>query len=259
MSNVVKMEKLERVVRITIDRPAVLNVLNLETLDDLIVAFEDVGADPEVRAVIITGSGERAFIAGADIKEMIKKTPDEARDFAKKGHLLCKTIEELREPVIAAINGVAMGGGCEIACSCDIRIAGDNARLGQTEVGLGISPGWGATVRLARIVGQGVAREMIFTGKLLSPEEALRVGLVNAVVPSDKLVEEALKVANTIAARAPIAVSLAKQSMNRALYLDTEAAYEVEADLFARCFTTQDQRAGMAAFVEKRRPEFEGR
>jgi enoyl-CoA hydratase len=169
VSNVVKVEKLERVVRITIDRPAVLNVLNLETLDDLIVAFEDVGADPEVRAVIITGSGERAFIAGADIKEMIKKTPDEARDFAKKGHLLCKTIEELREPVIAAINGVAMGGGCEIACSCDIRIAGDNARLGQTEVGLGISAGWGSTVRLARIVGQGVAREMIFTGKLLSP------------------------------------------------------------------------------------------
>ncbi len=259
LGNVVKVEKIEHVLRITIDRPEAFNALNSQILDELIAAFSAAGSDAEVRAVIITGTGERAFIAGADIKEMINKAPHEARSFAGKGHLLCKTIEDLQKPVIAAINGVALGGGCEIACACDIRISSDKARFGQPEVGLGILPGWGATVRLARIVGQGVAREMIFTGKRLYPEEALRVGLVNAVVPADGLAEEAMKVANSIASQGPFAVSGAKRSMNKSVYLDTDAACEVEMDLFGLCFSTLDQKAGMAAFIEKRQPEFQGR
>ncbi len=259
ISGVVKSEKIEHVMRITIDRPEAFNALNSQILDELTAAFSAAGSDDEVRAVILTGSGEKAFIAGADIKEMMNKAPHEARAFSGKGHLLCKTIEDLQKPVIAAVNGVALGGGCEIACACDIRIASDKARFGQPEVGLGIMPGWGGTVRLARVVGQGIARQMIFTGKPLKPEEALRVGLVNAVVPADGLAEEAMKLANAIAAQGPFAVSGAKRSMNKSVYLDTDAACEVEMSLFGLCFSTVDQKAGMAAFIEKRAPEFQGR
>ena len=255
----VKVDRLDQVLRITVDRPDVLNALNSETLGELVDALSAAASDPTVRAVIVTGAGDRAFIAGADIKEMSRKSPQEARRFAMEGHRLTRIVEEMDKPVIAAINGVALGGGCELAIACDIRIASERARLGQPEVNLGIPPGWGATFRLARIVGEGVAREMIFSGRQLSAEEALRVGLVNAVVPHDSLQEEALKLATTIASRGPVAVAYAKRSMNRARSLDSESAAELEMDLFALAFSTEDQREGMSAFIEKRPPNFQGR
>ncbi len=257
--NSVRVDRVEHILRITIDRPEVLNALNSETIGELTDVVNAVAADPEVRAVIITGAGDRAFIAGADIKEMSSKSPQQARLFARLGHRLVRTIEEMDKPVIAAINGVALGGGCEVALACDVRLASEKARLGQPEVGLGIMPGWGGTIRLARIVGEGRAREIIFLGKIVPAEEAYRIGLVNAVYPPEQLADEALKMATTMATRAPISVAYSKRSMNRARTLDGEAAAELEADLFALCFSTEDQREGMGAFVEKRTPNFAGR
>ena len=255
-SRFVRLERSDHVLRVVIDRQEAHNALNSEVLEELIEALSAAGADSGVRAVIVTGAGERAFIAGADIKEMSRKSPQEAREFAKKGHLLTRLVEEMDKPVIAAVNGVALGGGCELAIACDVRIASENAKFGQPEVNLGIPPGWGATVRLPRVVGEGVAREMVFSGKVLGAEEALKVGLVNAVVPPDKLDEEARKLASTIASRAPIAVGFAKRSMNRARALDSESAAELEADLFALSFSTEDQREGMDAFIGKRPADF---
>jgi len=255
----VKVDRMEYILRVTVDRPEALNVLNSETIGELTDAMIAAAADPETRAVILTGSGDRAFIAGADIKEMSTKGPQEARLFARKGHRLARTIEEMDKPVIAAINGLALGGGCELALACDVRIASQTARLGQTEVNLGIMPGWGGTVRLARIVGEGRAREMIFSGKILSAEEAYRIGLVNAVVPPEQLSDASLQLATTMASRAPLGVAYSKRSMNRVRSLDAEAAAELETDLFALCFSTEDQREGMGAFIEKRQPNFIGR
>jgi enoyl-CoA hydratase len=255
----VRVDRFDHVLRIVVDRKEAHNALNSEVLDELIEALSAAGASSEVRAVILTGAGERAFVAGADIKEMSRKSPLEGRNFAKKGHLLTRIVEEMDKPVIAALNGVALGGGCELALACDIRIASENARLGQPEVNLGICPGWGATIRLARIVGEGMAREMIFSGRVMTAEEAYRVGLVNQVVPGDKLEEEAMKLASTIASRGPVAVAYAKRSMNRARSLDSESAAELESDLFGLCFSTQDQREGMDAFMEKRPASFTGK
>lgn len=252
-------ERIGQVLRITIDRPEALNALNSQVLSQLAGALETAAADRDARAVILTGAGDRAFIAGADIKEMSTKSALEGREFARVGHRITRMIEEMDKPVIAALNGVAPGGGCEIALSCDIRIASEKARLGQPEVNLGVMPGWGGTVRLARIVGEGLAREIIFTGRLVAADEALRIGLVNAVVAPEKLAEEALQMATTIAGRAPLGVAYSKRSMNRARSLDTEAAAEIEADLFGLCFATEDQKEGMAAFIEKRPATFKGR
>lgn len=257
--SVVKVERLDQVLRLTVDRPEALNAMNSETVAELTEAASAAAADREVRAVVITGAGDRAFVAGADIKEMSSKSPQDARRFAQDGHRLTRILEEMDKPVIAAINGAALGGGCELAIACDVRIASEKARLGQPEVGLGIPPGWGATIRLARIVGEGVARELVFSGRVISAEEALRIGLVNAVFPPEKLAEESLKLASTMAGRSPIAVAYAKRSMNRARSLDAESAAELEADLFALCFSTDDQREGMAAFMERRAPNFVGR
>ncbi len=255
----VTMEGVDRVLRITINRPEAMNALNSEVLTQLSKALEEAAADRESRVVVITGAGDRAFIAGADIKEMSTKTPLEGQEFAATGHRITRIIEEMNKPVIAAVNGVALGGGCEVALACDVRIAGEKARLGQPEVGLGIMPGWGGTVRLARIVGEGIAREIIFTGRLVGADEALRIGLVNAVVPGEKVVDEAMQMAATIAGKAPLAVAYAKRSMNHARHADTISATEMEANLFGLCFATQDQREGMTAFVEKRQPQFQGR
>ncbi len=257
--NFVTTDRIEQVLRITINRPEALNALNSDVLVQLAAILEIVAADREAHAVVITGAGDRAFIAGADIKEMSTKSPQEGREFAKAGHRITRLIEEMDKPVIAAINGVALGGGCEIALACDVRIASEKARLGQPEVGLGIMPGWGGTVRLPRIVGEGIAREIIFSGRLVSAEEAQRIGLVNAVFPPEKLAEEVLQMATAIAGKAPLAIAYAKRSMNRARSLDTEAATELEADLFALCFSTEDQKEGMKAFVEKRQAGFKGK
>jgi len=252
-------DRVGQVLRITINRPDALNALSSEVLVQLAAALELAAADSEARAVVVTGAGDRAFIAGADIKEMSTKSPREGREFAKAGHRITRLIEEMDKPVIAAINGVALGGGCEVALACDVRLASEKARLGQPEVNLGIMPGWGGTVRLSRIVGEGIAREIIFSGRTVSAEEALRIGLVNAVFAPDKLAEEAVQMATTMAGRAPLAISYAKRSMSRARSLDTEAATELEADLFALCFATEDQKEGMAAFIEKRTASFQGR
>jgi enoyl-CoA hydratase len=255
----VRVDRFDHVLRIVVDRQQALNALNSELLDELIEVLSSAGASADARVVIITGAGDRAFVAGADIKEMSRKSPLEGRNWAKKGHLVTRMVEEMDKPVIAAVNGVALGGGCELALACDIRIASESARFGQPEVNLGIPPGWGATIRLARVVGEGVAREMIFSGKVIDAEEAYRVGLVNAVVPADKLEEEAMKLASTIASRGPVAVAYAKRSMNRARSLDSESAAELESDLMALCFSTQDQREGMDAFIEKRPANFTGK
>jgi enoyl-CoA hydratase len=252
-------ERIGQVLRITIDRPEALNALNSDVLLRLASIVEQAAEDREARAVVITGSGDRAFIAGADIKEMSTKSPQEGREFARVGHRITRLIEEMDKPVIAAINGVALGGGCEVALACDVRVASDRARLGQPEVNLGIMPGWGGTVRLARIVGEGIAREIVFSGRLVSADEAFRIGLVNTVYPPEKLAEESMQMAAGMAGRAPLAMAYAKRSMNRARSLDMEAAAELEADLFGLLFATEDQKEGMAAFIEKRSASFVGR
>ncbi len=257
--SLVKLERFDQVARVTVDRPDARNALNSELLAELTEAMAEAAADPDTRVVVFTGAGDRAFIAGADIKEMSQKSPEQGREFAKQGLRLTGIIEEMEKPVIAAINGVALGGGCELAIACDIRIAGDRAMLGQPEVKLGIMPGWGGTFRLARIVGEGKAREMIFTGRVLTAEEAHRIGLLNAVVPHERLPEEAMKLAGEMAAAAPIALAHAKRSMNRARSLDMDSALELETSLFALCFSTEDQREGMGAYIEKRTPVFHRR
>lgn len=258
-SSSVRVERLERVLRITVDRPDALNAINSETLSELTAAFSSAAWDVNVRAVIITGSGGQAFMGGASIKEMSWKSTQAARRFAREGHRLARLIEETEKPVIAAINGVALGGGFELALACDIRIAGDKARMGAPDIGLGICPGWGGTIRLARIVGEGFAREMVFSGRVISAEEALKVGLVNRVVPHEALSQEAIELASAMASQAPIAVAYAKRCMNSARSVEMDALSELEAGLFALCFSTDDQREGMAAFTEKRPPIFKGR
>jgi enoyl-CoA hydratase len=212
-----------------------------------------------VRVVVLTGAGERAFAAGADIKEMQEKGVDEARAWAGLGHEVCRLLETMPKPTIAAVNGVALGGGCELALACDLRYAAEGARLGQPEINLGVFPGWGGTQRLARVVGLGLAKELILTGRLLGAEEARERGLVSAVVPADTLLEHTLETARALAAKAPLALAAAKEATNRSLQGDLDAALEHEAASFGQLFGSDDQREGMTAFVEKREPRFHGR
>ena len=205
----------------------------------------------KIRALIITGAGEKSFVAGADIGEMSSLTKEQGKAFGKKGNDVFRKLETFPIPVIAAINGFALGGGCEISMSCDIRICSDNAIFGQPEVGLGITPGFGGTQRLARLVGQGMAKQMIYTGRNIKADEAFRIGLVNAVYPQNELLNEAKKMAETIARQAPIAVRNAKKAINDGLQVDMDRAIEIEEELFGNCFETEDQRAGMGNFLEK--------
>lgn len=258
-SQYVLQERIGGVLRITVDRPDALNALSSQLLDDLIDAFSSADADADVRVVILTGGGDRVFIAGGDIKEMMGMSPSEAREYSLLGHRLAQAIEGIGKPVIAAVNGAATGGGCELATACDIRIASDRARFSQPEVKLGVPPGWGGALRLLRIAGAGRAREMILTGRMVPAEEALRMGLVHAVVPQERLMAEAEAIAATIAANAPVALAHAKRFLNLAPSLDPISATELEADLFALCFATEDQREGMSAFLEKRAAQYKGR
>ena len=239
---------------VTIDRPKALNALNSTVLDELRQAFEAIDLET-VRCVVITGSGEKSFVAGADIGEMSNLTQGEAEAFGKKGNDLFRMIETFPVPVIAAVNGFALGGGCELALCCDIRICSDNAQFGQPEVGLGITPGFGGTQRLVRAVGPGRAKEMIYTARSIKADDALRVGLVNAVYPQAELMPAAMRLAGTIAKNAPIAVRACKKAINEGTQVDMDSAIVIEEKLFGSCFETEDQREGMQAFLEKRKVE----
>jgi enoyl-CoA hydratase len=238
---------------ITINRPKQLNALNTQTILELEEVLLGPASDEDVYCLIITGSGEKAFAAGADISEMQDMNTIEARSFGSLGNRVFRSIELFKRPVIAAVNGFALGGGCELSLCCDIRIASQNARFGQPEVTLGITPGFGGTQRLARIAGTAKAREMIFTGSMIGADEALRIGIVNKVVPFESLMEEAMALANTICANAPIAVNMSKAAINRGLQCDMDTAIAYESELFALCFASQDQKDAMQAFVEKRK------
>ncbi|HAL32613.1 MAG TPA: enoyl-CoA hydratase [Lachnospiraceae bacterium] len=236
---------------ITINREQALNALNSEVLDDLDKVIDGIDLET-VRAVVLTGAGEKSFVAGADIGEMSTLTKAEGEAFGKKGNDIFRKIETCPIPFIAAVNGFALGGGCEISMSCDIRIASDSAMFGQPEVGLGITPGFGGTQRLARIVGPGMAKQLIYTARNIKADEALRIGLVNAVYPAAELMEQAEKMASTIAGNAPIAVRACKKAINEGLELPMDEAIALEEKLFGSCFESEDQREGMANFLRKK-------
>lgn len=250
----VKTEIRDAVAIITIDRPQALNALNPEVLADLKASFEALDLNA-VRCVILTGEGEKSFVAGADIASMSKMTKAEGEAFGKLGNDIFLMIEEFPIPVIAAVNGFALGGGNELAMSCDIRICSDNAMFGQPEVGLGITPGFGGTQRLARLVGAGMAKQMVYAALNIDANEALRIGLVNAVYPQAELLEAALKLASKISRNAPIAVRNCKKAINEGLPLSIEKAVEVEEKLFGDCFETHDQVEGMACFLSREKPK----
>jgi enoyl-CoA hydratase len=251
----VYLEKQDNVAILKFNRPQVMNALNSEVLQELEEKLETIKRDEEIYAAIITGNG-KAFVAGADISEMIHKTPDEARKFAELGLKVFRKIELMEKPIIAAVNGFALGGGCELAMSCDIRIASEKAKFGQPEVGLGITPGFAGTQRLSRLVGMAKAKELIFTADLIKAEEAERIGLVNKVVKEEELMPEALNMANKIISKAQLAVRYAKTSINRGNETDIETGMEMEKQLFALCFASKDQKEGMSAFLEKRKANF---
>ncbi|MBC2425370.1 short-chain-enoyl-CoA hydratase, partial [Clostridium beijerinckii] len=246
------LEKDGNIAIVTINRLNALNALNSETLKELDIVVDTLANDDEVLAVVLTGAG-KAFVAGADITEMKDLNTVAGRKFGILGNKVFRKLETLEKPVIAAVNGFALGGGCEISMACDIRIASQKAKFGQPEVGLGITPGFGGTQRLARLVGMGMAKQLI------NAEEALRIGLVNKVVEPEKLMDEAKEMAKKIANNAPIAVSLCKVAINKGMQCDIDTGIAYEAEVFGECFATEDQKEGMAAFVEKRDKCFKNR
>jgi enoyl-CoA hydratase len=249
----------EQIARITFNRPNVLNALNRKTMDELGDCLKRVRADDAIRVLILTGAGEKAFIAGADINELSQQTPVNGREFTLYGQEIIHRLEKLGKPAIAAINGFALGGGCELALACTLRIASRNAKLGQPEVKLGIIPGYGGSQRLPRLCGKGVAHELILTGEMITAEEALRVGLVNRVVEPGELLATAEAIARKIIANAPLAVKYALEAVERGMEMPQEEGLYLEATLFGLCCATQDMREGTRAFLEKRPPKFEGR
>lgn len=237
---------------ITINRPKALNALNSQVLEELDQVLDSVDLE-NVRVLVLTGAGDKSFVAGADIAEMSSLTKAEGEAFGKKGNDVFRKLETFPVPVICAINGFALGGGCEISLSCDIRICSDNAVFGQPEVGLGITPGFGGTQRLARTVGVGMAKQMIYSARNIKADEALRIGLVNAVYPQEELMAAAAKMAAGIAKNAPIAVRNCKKAINEGLQTDMDQAIVIEEKLFGDCFESHDQKEGMSAFLEKRK------
>lgn len=244
---------------VTLNRPKVLNALNHQTILELKDAVDAFAADDALRVMILTGAGEKAFVAGADIAEMSELDPATAERFARVGQHLSLTMESTPKAIIAAVNGFALGGGCELAMACDFILASENARFGQPEVNLGLLPGFGGTQRLPRMVGRGMARQLTYTGEIIKAERAREIGLVNAVYPLAELMEQAKKVALTIASKGPVAVGASKRALNRGSDLSMEAGLDYEATLFGAMFTTQDMREGTNAFLEKRQADFKGR
>ncbi len=252
-------ERAGAVATITINRPTVLNALNGQTIEEIRRAVLAVGRDPDVRAVVLTGAGEKAFVAGADITELAALTVGGAHEYAMAGQHVFDRIERLGKPVIAAINGFALGGGCELAMACTIRVAADTAKLGQPEVNLGLMPGFAGTQRLARLVGRGRALELMLTGDAVSAAEAHRIGLVNRVVPAAELLSAAMSLAAALASKAPVAVRSIIESVNTGLCLPWHEAEAFEAALFGLVAATGDMREGTRAFLEKRTPQFTGK
>lgn len=244
---------------LTVNRPEALNALNTRVLCELDAALDAIESDESCRVVVLTGAGEKAFVAGADIPEMREMTPAQASAFSLLGQNVFSRIKRLSQPVIAAVNGYALGGGCELAMAADLRIASENARFGQPEINLGIIPGFGGTVRLTRLVGPAKAREMILTGAPIDAQEAHRVGLINRVVAPGKSLESALGWAAELASKAPVALAMAKGAMRESWDLPVDRAMEVERERFASTFESADQKEGMAAFLEKRKPNFRGK
>ncbi len=242
-----------------INRPQAMNALNTEVLKELGQAAADIAADDQIKVLIITGAGDKAFVAGADIKEMSALTGVEGREFGIIGNWAFRQLEKMGKPVIAAVNGFALGGGCELAMAADIRLASEKAKFGQPEVGLGITPGFGGTQRLPRLVGEGRAMELILSANQINAEEAYRIGLVNHVYPAESLMDEAKKLARKIMSNAPLAVKYSKAAINKGLQTDIETAIAIEADLFGLCFSTEDQKSGMNAFLNKEKPVFTGK
>ncbi len=243
---------------VSINRPKALNALNTELLLELEKVMEELEKDDETRAVIITGEG-KAFVAGADISEMRNFNASLGKKFGETGCRVFFKIENLPKPVIAAVNGFALGGGCELALSCDIRLAGENAKFGQPEVGLGITPGFGGTQRLPRIVGPAKAKELIYTANIIDAKEAEKIGLVNRVVSRETLIDEALNLARRISENAPLAINYSKSAINKGIETDINTGMSIENDLFGLCFATVDQEKGMDAFLKKSEPEFRGK
>lgn len=253
-----KYEANGHIAKITINRPEALNALNSEVLDELNLLLDEVRADKDLRVAILTGEG-RSFVAGADIKEMSTLSAIEGKEFGNKGLSVFRKLETLPIPVIAQINGFALGGGCELAMSCDFRIASDKALFGQPEVGLGITPGFAGTQRLQRLVGPGFAKYLIYTANNIKADKAYEIGLVQEVVEADKLDETVQKLAEKIAANAPIAVRASKEAINVGGQVDIDSALKVEENLFGLTFSTEDQKTGMNAFINKEKAEFENK
>ncbi|MGG5460120.1 short-chain-enoyl-CoA hydratase [Clostridium sp. B9] len=245
------------IAEVTINRPKALNALNNQTITELGEVITEISKRKDIKTVIITGAGEKAFVAGADIVEMKGLNAIEAREFSRLAQKVFADIENMPQIVIAAVNGYALGGGCELSMACDIRLASKKAKFGQPEVNLGILPGFAGTQRLPRLVGKGIAKELIFSTDMIDAEEAHRIGLANKVYESEELMDKARELANKIMMKSPVGVRLAKAAINNGLNMDTESAYNYEADLFGLCFSTEDQVEGMSAFVEKRKADFQ--
>lgn len=252
-------EKRNSIAYVTVNRPKVLNALNMATMSDLRSAFQDARDDSSIRVVLLTGSGEKAFIAGADIGELQKLSPVEAKEYTHRGQSVLDLIENLGKPVIACINGFALGGGCEVAMACTMRLASDNARLGQPEVKLGLVPGYGGTQRLPRLVGKGMAMQLNLTGEMITAQEAHRIGIVNEVVPSAELLPRAEAIAAKIVANAPLAIRYCMEAVNKGLDMTLAEGLFLEATLFAVTCATEDKKEGTSAFLEKRAPNFHGK
>ncbi len=251
-------EKKDSIGIIKINRPNVLNALNKDTITELSKAIDELERDKGIKVAILTGEG-KAFIAGADIKQMSEMTPLEAKEFAEMGHSALMKIEQSRLPFIAAVNGFALGGGCEFMMVCDICIASANAKIGQPEINLGVHPGFGGTQRLPRLVGRNIAKELLFTGRTIDANEAYRIGLLNKVVEDDKLMEEVTTLASTIASKSSVQTAFIKSLVNKGTDIDINTACSLEISYFSSGFSTQDQKEGMKAFLEKRKPAFKGK
>ena len=253
------LEKKNAIAYVTVNRPKVLNALNMATIEELRAAFHDIKNDSAIRVVIFTGSGEKAFIAGADIGELAKQDAVTGKEYTHRGQNVLNLIENLGKPVIACINGFALGGGCEIAMACTMRLASENAKLGQPEVKLGIIPGYGGTQRLPRLVGKGIAMQMVLGGEMITAQEAHRIGLVNEVVPAAELISRAEAIAAKITANAPLAVQYAIEAVNKGMEMTLAEGLYLEAVLFAVACSTEDKTEGTKAFLEKRPAVFKGK